>query len=229
MVKYSNFILLGILLIFWSCDRSIEESMVDPGFDFQPLEIGNFWIYEVDQTTYFGENDSEQVLFFYRDRIRTFYLNAEKETVYVIERAKSVDRKSWRVEKEYTLIRRDFSLIKTIDNQPLVSFVFPPKIGRVWDGNVYRDDAQDNFEIDALLTGPANGIDLEIGYRVLQEESDDQVTFRDMRYESYAKGIGMIGNFSEVLTYCSRNDCLGDEIIDSGLKTQLVLIEYGKN
>jgi hypothetical protein len=184
MVKYSNLIFLGIFLVFCSCERSIEESIRDSEFDFQSLEIGNFWIYEVDQTTYFGENDSEQALFFYLDRIRTCYLNAENETVYVIERSTPADRKSWMVKREYILIRRDFSLVKTIDNQPLVSFVFLPKIDRVWDGNVYRDDAQSNFEIDASLTGPTNGIDTEIGYRVLQEESDDQVLYRDIRHES---------------------------------------------
>jgi hypothetical protein len=229
MRKHLGFISLVALLFFSACERELEEPIFDPEFDFQPLVVGNFWIYEVDQTIYFGENDSEQEFFFIRDHIRTFYLNAANEQVFIVERLKSNDKQTWVLEKEYTLILRDFSLIKTVDNQPLVSFVFPPKIGRVWNGNIYRNDVRDDFEIDIELSIPENGIDFETGYRVLQEESDDQITFRDIRFEYYAKGIGMTKYYAEVLTYCSRNDCLGDEIIDSGYKTQMDLIEYGND
>lgn len=229
MRKHLGFISFVALIFFSSCEREVEESIIDIGYDFQPLGVGNFWIYEVDQTIYFGENDSEQKFFFYRDHIRTLYLNEAKEQVFIVERFKSSDKQTWVLEKEYTFILRDLTLIKTVDNQPLVSFVFPPKIGRVWNGNIYRNEIRDDFEIDTEQSGPANGIDFEIGYRVLQEDSDDKITFRDIRYEYYAKGIGMTEYFSEVLTYCSRNDCLGDEIIDSGYKIQMNLIEYGND
>jgi len=229
MTKHLGFILLVVILFFSACEREIEEPFIDTGFDFQPLLIGNFWIYEVDQTIYFGENDSEQELFFYRDHIRTFYLNAANEQVFIVERLKSADKQTWVLEKEYTLNLRDFALIKTEDNQPLVSFIFPPKTGRVWDGNIYRNADRDNFEMDTMLSGSANEKDWGIQYRVLQEDSDDLITFRDKRFEYYAKGIGLTYYFAEVLTYCSRNDCLGDELIDSGYRIQMDLVEYGKD
>ncbi|MFT4859889.1 MAG: hypothetical protein ACI8SN_001824, partial [Algoriphagus sp.] len=65
--------------------------------------------------------------------------------------------------------------------------------------------------------------------RVLQEESDDLITFRDNRYEIYGKGIGLLEKYDEVLTYCSRNDCLGNQLINSGRKIKMELIDYGKN
>lgn len=206
-------------MLFASCDREIEEPKSNLGFDFQPLEVGLFWIYEVGQTIYFGENDFEQETFFYRDRIRSFYINAEGEQVFIVNRSKSSDQSSWSSLVEYTLIQRDLALVRTIDNQPLVTLVFPPKDGAIWNGNIYRDDVADDFE----LISSGNSI------RVNQEASDDEVTYRDIRYELYEQGIGMVEKYDEVLTYCSRNDCLGDMLIDSGSKVHMKLSDYGKN
>lgn len=212
-------ITLIILTLFTSCDREVEEAQVDLGYDFQPLEVGLFWLYEVDKTIYYGENDSEHELFFYKDVIRSFYTNEEGEQVFVVVRYKSFDRVTWNIELPYTLIRRDLALVRTIENQPLVTLVFPPKNGVIWNGNVYRDYSEDDFE----LTISGNSV------RVNQENSDDKVTYRDIRFEVYELGVGLMEKYDEVLTYCSRNDCLGDMLIDSGYQVQMKLTDYGKD
>ncbi|MDI1321303.1 MAG: hypothetical protein PSV36_01065 [Algoriphagus sp.] len=219
---------LMILLILASCETKVEEVPTDFGFDYQPLEIGLFWIYEVDQTTYFGENDSEDEQFFYRDLVRTFYLNEEKEQVFVITRAKSTDRTNWTTQFEYTLLRRDFRLLRTIENQTLVNLVFPPELGKIWDGNIYRNQNEDEFEIDSVGISAQGASGFENVIRVYQEESDDKITYRDNRYEVFEKGVGMIEKYDEILTYCSRNDCLGEQLIDGGSKVHMKLVDYGK-
>lgn len=217
-----------ILLIFASCETEVEEVPTDFGFDYQPLEIGLFWIYEVDQTTYFGENDSEEEEFFYRDLVRTFYLNGAGEQVFVINRTKSTDRSNWTTQIEYTLLRRDFRLLRTIENQTVVNLVFPPELGKIWDGNIYRDKNEDEFEIDSIGSNMMGGASSDNVVRVNQEDSDDEITFRDIRYEVFEKGVGMIEKFDEVITYCSRNECLGDKLIDSGSEVYMKLVAYGK-
>lgn len=217
-----------LILFIASCDTEVEEVPADFGFDYQPLEIGQFWIYEVNQTTYFGENDSEDEQFFYRDVIRTFYLNAEGEQVFVINRAKSTDQNSWTTELEYTVLRREFRLVRTMQNQTVVNLVFPPELGTIWDGNIYQDLEKDEFEIDSVGNNNQGSSNLVNVIRVYQEDSDDEITYRDKRYEVFEKGVGMIEKYDEVLTYCSRNDCLGDQILDGGSKVNMKLIEYGK-
>lgn len=217
-----------ILLIFASCETEVEEVPTDFGFDYQPLEIGLFWIYEVDQTTYFGENDSEEEEFFYRDLVRTFYLNGAGEQVFVINRTKSTDRSNWTTQIEYTLLRRDFRLLRTIENQTVVNLVFPPELGKIWDGNIYRDKNEDEFEIDSIGSNMMGGASSDNVVRVNQEDSDDEITFRDIRYEVFEKGVGMIEKYDEVITYCSRNECLGDKLIDSGSEVYMKLVAYGK-
>lgn len=218
-----------VLMLFTACDQEKEQPSLDLEQDYQPLEIGNFWIYEVDETIYFGENDSESDQFFFRDRIRTSYLNQENELVFVVERSKSSDRQNWTFELEYTMIYRDKLLLRTINNVSISVLVFPPKLGRIWNGKAYQAEGNDDFEIDQSEISRIPGFEGVNTVRVNQEDLDDEITIRDIRSEIFGKGIGLLEKYDEVLTYCSRNDCLGQQLIDGGSKTQMKLVEYGSN
>ena len=220
MHRLLSFGLAAIVLVLASCGETKEDPIQDLTYHYQPLEIGNFWIYSVDETIYFGENDSEENQYFLRDRIRTSYLNVEDELVYIVERSTSSDQSSWVKNLEYTLQVKKQSLIRTIENQSLVTLVFPPKVGQIWNGKIYQGEGEDDFEI-ASIQGEV--------LRVDQEEMDDEVTFRDVRFEVFTKEVGLSEKYDEVITYCSRNDCLGDKLIDGGYKRHLLLETYGKN
>jgi hypothetical protein len=209
-----------ILFSFFSCERELEEPMQTVGLDYISLRIGSQWEYEVSQTIYFGENDSEDSNFFYRDRVRTVFINDAKEQVFIIQRSKSEDRSNWVKEKDYTLLVREGNIVRTIDNQPIVILIESIRDGATWDGNKYRSQNSDEFV--AKRVGDTSS---EI-FQIEQEDSDDQITFRDIRYESYEKGVGMVELYYEVLTYCSRNDCLGEQLIDSGSKIHMKLLNY---
>lgn len=229
MIKRLPTYAIALVMFFAACDQEKETPVLDLEKDFQPLEIGNFWIYEVDEIIYFGENDSEEDQFFIRDRVRTSYLNAENEVTYVVERSKSPDRQKWNTVLEYAMIHRERSLIRTINNVPIVPLVFPPAIGRVWNGRAFQAEGNDDFEIEQAEPATFPGFEAVEIIRVNQEDLDDRITVRDIRYEVFGKGVGLLENYTEVLTYCSRNDCLGQQLITSGSKTHLILLEYGSN
>lgn len=227
VMRFSQLYLLLVLLLL-ACGEKIESPESDLQRDFQPLEIGNFWIYQVDETIHYGENDSESSSYFYRDLIRGSYLNAENEVVYIVSRSRSEDRVSWTLDLEYTQLYRDRILLRTTDNSPLAALVFPPELGRLWNGKAYQAEGDDDFEIDGLGPSSLPGFEEVTAVRVNQENLDDKITIRDIRYEIYGKGVGLLEKYDEVLTYCSRNDCLGNQLIDGGSKTHLTLIDYGK-
>ncbi len=229
MIKRLPIWLLLFIMLFAACDEKKEQPNLDLEQDYQPLKIGDFWIYEVDETLYFGENDSESEQFFYRDRVRTSYLNAENQYTFIVERSKSYDRQNWVFELEYTMIHRDRLLLRTINNKPVSVLVFPPEIGRVWNGKAYQAEGNDEFEIEQVGQSTVAGFESVPAIRVKQGDLDDQITIRDIRYEIFGKGVGLLEKYDEVITYCSRNDCLGQKLIDSGSKTHLILVEYGSN
>lgn len=226
MKSYLYVLLFFVFASLSSCNEEIDQVQVDNGKDFQPLVLGNFWIYEVDETIYFGENDSEASKFFYRDRLRSSYLNAEREIVFVVERSKSLDRKSWNKVLEYTLQVRDNALVRTINNQSVVALNFPPELGKKWNGNAFRAFEEDEFEIDSVATETLEGKTQIKLAKVNQEKLDDKVTQRDNRFEIYQRDIGLIEKYDEVLTYCSRNNCLGLQVINGGYRVKMKLVDY---
>lgn len=211
------FFIFGIFIV--ACEESNEIPNPDFQLDFQPLELGDFWVYRVEETLYFGENDSESSTYFLRDRVRSSFVNEANELVYIVERQKSQNQNSWITLKDYTLFFRNNTLIRTIDNKPLVVLVFPPSLGKTWDGKVYQAGEKDDFEIEIF----ENNL-----IKVNQEDLDDKVTIRDKRYEYYEKGVGLKEKYDEVVTYCSRTDCLGKQLIDGGYKVSLILVSHGK-
>lgn len=228
MIKRLPILILTLSMLFVACDQEKEFPSFELEQDYQPLGIGFFWIYAVEETIFFGENDSESNQFFYRDRIRTSYLNAQNEVTFIVERSKSSNRQNWALELEYTMVYRDKILLRTINNEPVVALVFPAIEGRVWNGKVYQAEGNDDFEIirvQPLIPGFEN-ID---AVRVNQEDLDDKITIRDIRYDVFGKGVGLLEQYVEVNTYCSRNDCLGQQLIDGGSKTHLKLIAYETN
>lgn len=229
MQKRLPLLLIAFTLLLMACDEKTESPSLDLEQDYQPLGIGYFWIYEVDETVHFGENDSEESRFYYKDLVRSSYLNAESEITYIVARFKSSDKTTWALELEYTLIYRDRILLRTIQNTPLAALVFPPKTGRIWNGKSYQAEGNDEFEIE--FSGPSDlpGFESIPSVKVSQESLDDKITIRDIRYEVFGKGVGLLEKYDEVVTYCSRNDCLGDQLIDGGSKTHLKLVEHGRN
>ncbi|MEX0881974.1 MAG: hypothetical protein WDZ72_00740, partial [Cyclobacteriaceae bacterium] len=73
---------LPILIFMIGCEPEKEEPGILNSVYF-PLEIGNFWIYEVDESIYYGENDFETNQYFYRDEITDQYVNEENDPVFL--------------------------------------------------------------------------------------------------------------------------------------------------
>jgi len=218
-------ILLVFLLI--SC-RETENPRTDFGLDYQPLEIGLYWEYEVSERIVFGEGDEEESDYFLRDRIEYSFINAEGETVFVLKREKSADRNGWISVGNYSMHHSDFSLIRNFENRRTINLVFPPVLNKVWDSQVLNAEKEDEFRIEFMGAIQVGEQSFSRSIRVLHEQEDDEITFRDNRYEVFSKGIGLVEQYYEVFTYCSRNDCLGKMLIDSGRFTHLKILTYGK-
>ncbi len=197
--------------------------------DFQPLEIGNYWIYQVDEIQYFGEGDSESYSFYFRDKIMDSFENEEGLDVFRLVRSKSIDGVDWQNESVFTLQMEKNSLVKKEGNQVEVTLVFPPMVGKSWDANVYDAKQADFYAITEMGIIHSIGTNQVNTLTVLQADEDDAIILRDKRYQVFGKGIGLVESYEEILQYCSRNECLGEQIIEEGRFRHLSISEYGKN
>lgn len=224
--KSGLMLLLGIFAM--GCEVLREEPAALTSTYF-PLAIGNFWEYRVDNTRYFGEEDFESSEFFYRDEIVDQALNRDDELEFRVRRQYSEDRNRWIDESSYTLTFSGNRIIRHDNNQQDIVLIYPVKSENEWDGNAYNSRSPTYFFIERM-----GDYLLENNYftetaTVRQSEEDDLITLRDIRYEVYGKGVGLIESYYEVFRYCSRNECLGEQIIQEGRFTHLKLITYGKD
>ena len=221
-----SFIICIFLSIFGVSCSEIEENAADLGFNYQPLALGKLWVYAVTETIYFGESDVETSNYYYRDKVQSDYYDEEGERVFLIGREKSADGQIWRPEQTFTYKISKGSLIKHQDNRHLIPLVFPPTPGKRWDANVLNTSQEDYYQLQVLAQYQVDDADYRDVVRVVQQEEDDRIILRDNRYEVFAKEIGLVESYYEVLNYCSRNDCLGQQIIESGRLTHLKLMQY---
>jgi hypothetical protein len=190
--------------------------------------VGNFWEYRVENTRYFGENDFEADTYFYRDQITDQSLNVENDVVFWVRRQRSTNRNTWSDERTYTLTFSGGRVIRQDNNLVEIILVYPADRETSWDGNTYNSLPAKFFFVERI-----GDLLIENNYfpetmTVRQSEEDDLITLRDNRYEVYAEDVGMVESYHEVFRYCSRNDCLGQQIIQEGRFTHLRLIRHGK-
>tara|TARA_R110002124_G_scaffold57700_5_gene161359 strand:+ start:32583 stop:33224 length:642 start_codon:yes stop_codon:yes gene_type:complete len=210
---------------------SCAEEREDPELitsTYYPLLIGNYWDYSVDETIYFGEEDFETENYFFRDEIADFYLNDAKELVYLVHRKKSTDRNAWENEQVYTLTLSNNRIIKNFNNQQKILLVYPLSQDFSWNGNALNNEVEESFFVESTGSYILDQFAFPDAVKVRINEEDDLITIRDNRYEVYANNIGLVESYYEVFRYCSRNDCLGEQIIQEGRFTHLRLINYGK-
>src|SRR5690606_3723394 len=125
----------------------------------------------------------------FKDHVAEIYFNELGNSVYVISREKSLDRQHWVPEKNYTYRISEKALLRNMDNQTTIPFVFPPKDGRQWDGNAYNSASDDEFQ---MVYHPAYSLgerDYGAALQVVQNEEDDFITARDKRFEVFVKHI----------------------------------------
>jgi hypothetical protein len=222
------FYVFGTLIFFLTGCQNLEE-IPDLGLDYQPLEEGLTWTYQVQERIVFGENDSEQQNYFFRDSVSHRYLAENGTPVYLITRMKSADRQAWNLESQISMQIENQKLLRRANNEIMVPLVFPPGEHRTWDGNIFNVLPNDPFSIKYKMNYQVGQLNFTRALMVVQDDFDDELTLRDNRFEVYAQNVGMVESYYEVMTYCSRTDCLGEQRIDSGRLTHIKLLSYEKN
>lgn len=222
--------LIGLIIVVFSISscQETEELPMDDGLEYQPLEVGLRWVYQVKETIYFGENDIESSEFFYQDHVIESFENEMGLKSYVIQRTKSATRENWQNYLTYSIRVEKGFLVRMMNNEVLLPLQFPPKIDRTWDGNLFNTLSEDIFSVEFINRHPVGQLIFNNVVKVNQANEDDLITLRDNRFEVYAKNVGLVESYYEVMSYCSRNDCLGEQRIESGRLSHIKLLSYDK-
>lgn len=223
-------LLLGSLLIFCSCSNDEigpDEDRV--GFSYYPLKVGDWRIYQVNQSDYRIIGDTIEKAFLLREEIVDAFLNAEGDSTYVLHRSVfNTVSDQFELDSVWSVRRTSNHVIVVENNTPYVKLGFPIKDGLSWDGNVLNTLDEETFTMDEL------GEELTVGdmifentLRVVESDIRDTIIRFDQRYDYYSLRVGLVKKRSLILNYCSTVDCLGQGIVESGLDYEQEIVDYG--
>jgi hypothetical protein len=228
-------ITFGVLLLMglWACETKYIEPSVEGrlGWEYFPLEIGEYKVYEVEETRYALTEPRETFRkFFLKEVVVDSFLNQEKNLTYVLHRlTKESEQEQWSLDSVWTVRRNEKRVIVVENNIPFVKLIFPVKNARVWDGNAFNHKGKEEYvmeKVDQPLL--VNDILFDQTLNVVQSNNPDQIIFQDMRNEVYARGVGLVFKESVILKFCAQSNCIGEGIIDTGREYKQSIIAYGK-
>ncbi len=229
-------IFFGLMFGALACAEQIEVTEpINMDTDFYPLVFGSYRDYTVTERIYFTRTDIETRVYQIREEIGQEFQNLQGGKSYELKRySRTGANEEWKLDSLW-ISRIDtsptFRCVQIENNVPFIKLVFPVALGKSWDGNALNSHLAESYKITEIVDNyslPQGSLSLPNCVVVLQQEDDDKITIRDIRYEVYSANIGMVHRYNETLKYCSRPECLGQEIVESGRFIEMSLIEYGQ-
>ena len=245
-------LLLVVLAGFLTgCDKNEEE--VDPsrmGYEYYPLEIGNYRIYKVTNIK-FQHNVGDTTRFQMKERVDTsFYDQTNKLTYKIIRSVRPNENSPWVDDSVMVVSKLNNMVLLTKDNTKYVKMVFPVKEGLTWLGDAYNNRQAVSYSTDGtkrsdyyLKKDPYtyqqagapythNGTVYPKSVTIVQGTPTETWIGYDDRKEVYAEGVGMVYSLYNKVVYCNQMFSFDCEYATGyklqGLERHEELIEYGK-
>ncbi|WP_138991444.1 hypothetical protein [Larkinella sp. C7] len=228
--------LIGItaFLFLDACQPSTTEPIAS-GYDYQPLEKGNYWIYEVTEQQFALNGSSTTQTYQLRETITHSYADAANadptgSATFRVERHRRLnDSQAWQPDSVSSIRITDSQLIKTENNRSYVKLVFPLIDLFQWNGNAFNTDGEDLYQLKntakpfSVLSKPFPET------ATIVQQNDSTLVSQDKRLEIYARGVGLIYKEKVQLQFCSSTpSCVGKAQIDYGIRQYFRLRAYGK-
>lgn len=235
---------LLLLVVLSAFVAGCESKYKDPdpqamGYDYYPLEIGQYRVYDVKETFYFNETPS-RLNYQLRERVDTSFQDQTGQLVYKIIRSKRSDASiDWLDDSVMTVSKSPTMVMLTKDNTRYVKMVFPVKNGLEFVGDLYNTRQVEGGAGGKLRNGKQVYTFQNVGdnYEVSGNSYSNTATvlqnfysintILDDRFEVYAEGIGLVHRVYKRINYKSNTHDDGYSITD-GHEREEILIEHGK-
>jgi len=240
---------IGILAIFlaFTLSNCEDGTVIPPGEspgDYYPIDIGKYWIYQVDSTIY---DDLGSTICptsgFVKEEVTSILSEEDLATVYVLERSyKESESDPWVISDIWTITKGRNYIQRSEENLRFIKMQTPLRIGNSWEGNQFdqdiiltvKDEAisiYKNWAYEVLDIGVAEQVG-ENSYddlMVLQQADDENLIERRLSVEKYARDVGMVYREMQIFDTQCISDCANQtwfEKAERGYAMTQTLIEH---
>jgi len=241
-MRFGLLFLLVFTLFVNSCTEH-EPTQPDMGFDYFPLKVGIYSIYQVDETKISFSVESK-ASYEIKITIIDSIVSTSGETTYILRREKRSDESgSWKGLDTWSAKMINNRIVQNEENVLFVKLVFPPSVNLSWDGNEFNDlpfnneikDFYDGTDVPYVISSINEPLSLNTTFTtgdalvVIQNDLNDTFTGVDERKEIYARNVGLIYKEVRQLVYCTEDpSCYGQQNIDNGVILIQNLKEHGE-
>ncbi|MEK7253300.1 MAG: hypothetical protein AAB316_01025 [Bacteroidota bacterium] len=244
-MKHSFFI-LSLLCLLASCKEEADPFQADFGYEYFPLEVGKYLIYEVDSTIYDPTGDT--AVFFSKTQVKEEIVDTLSDNLgnqlFKIERfERTADTLPWQVTKVFTASIQNNQAIRTEDNLRFIKMPFPLRDGASWNANIHFDPslivtvAGESIEMfkgwssKIESVGEADTVGILQFPEVVTIRLADEENLIELRrgFEKYAKGIGLVYKELWILDTQCIEQCEGqpwEEKAEKGFILRQKLVGY---
>jgi hypothetical protein len=252
MKKSINFFVL--LVVFatlfasvYSCKlKTVEPGSVDIGYDYYPLEIGRYIIYDEHDVIY-NPIKTIDTVYQVKELIKDTIVEGTETKYLIYHFVKSVTDSIWPIQPDsvWTAVNTGNQLIREESNVEYIKLVFPVKEGKTWNGNAMnylsQSTSSNQFYSMVNVNQPCT-ISLQSypnqpysvtnttynnTLKMIIINQADSIVSKDIRFDIYAKGIGYIKK--DYTTYFYVQDpAAAPQTIDHGARRLMQIRSYGK-
>lgn len=223
--------MVGIFLFLPSCYLGIEEPQTEiSGAEFYPLELGNFHIYHVVDTTYTLGAGMQVQRFYRKEQIIESFEDLAGNLSFAIQISRSdAPEGPWQQDSVWRSHLETIRAIRIANNQAFIDLSFPIALEKTWDSNALNAMAPKMFRYlsrQESLTIGSNSYE-----QVLEVERDFKPDFISEFIDErswFASNIGLIKKQDVLYKYCILSSCLGQQIVEEGYHRTWELVAYGK-
>jgi len=219
------------LLFILGCQNNgteIDESLL--GLNYYPVEVGLYRIFDVESINYNLSGIPDTINYQLKEVYSEEFEDLEGGLSYKLERYKRDSLSDDWVIDSVWVARKDIQTATQVENNiPLIKLSFPIEENRIWDANSLNANEPDEYQLIDVNQPVTlkDTVEFPKTSTVIQEETLDNILFRNIRKEIFAEGVGLIYKQLTLLNFCADVDCLGQDIIESGIDYKQELVDYG--
>ncbi|MEM9991204.1 MAG: hypothetical protein AAF738_05530 [Bacteroidota bacterium] len=200
---------LFCLLTACEDDIVVTRDTVDFGYDYLPLQIGKYTIYEVDSIIYDplqGGTAIDTSRTYVREEVTDSFVDAVGNTVYTIERSERIEGGNfWQLTDVWGAYNTDVKAVRKEENLEFIKMIFPVRDRRDWDAIPFDEtipvevagetlEMFKNWESEMEEVGIPDTVGTQAFEEVAIVQLADSENAIEYRYglEKYARGVGLV-------------------------------------
>lgn len=229
-----------IFLLMVFALQSCGDDNVDPiySYDYYPVKIGQFSIFEINQVVYsLGQKDSIVTKWQEKDEVtKLLKIDGDVSTFILSRFTRNSSSDTWQKVKEFSIQKFPDKILETLDNEINVPMFFPVTSNLEWDGYMYFNLNENDYRYGYKNSYQNVNKPLAVGAisfgntLMVKERFDTSKTEYKVAQKYYAINVGLISSEQADFEYLQNNgELIGNKVIASGTRKTRRIIAYGQN